>query len=146
MEILILENAEISFTSFTHFFKKTIFSWYWSLFFFSVFAAIIVLNVQVSQNPLIFLRFSLGSILILFLPGFGLLKVLFKNKKLLSVEVIAISVGLSLALTPTICLFLNFTPYGITENTIVIGILIINTIFSLIGISKTYLTTDWACS
>ena len=146
MENLVLKNGEISFGSFVHFFKKTIFSWYWILFFLTVISTLIVLNIPTNQTPLLFLRYTFGSILILFLPGFGLYKILFKSQKLLSIELISFSVGLSLAITPIICLFLDFTSYGITENTIVLGILIVNTIFSLIGITITYLTNDWVSS
>jgi len=61
-----------------------------------------------------FIRTILGLFLILFIPGYSLIVVLFPKKDdLEGVERLALSFGLSIAVTPLIGLVLNYTPWGI---------------------------------
>jgi len=55
----------------------------------------------------------LGSIFVLFLPGYSLIKALFPTRELDNIERTALSVGMSLALVPITGLLLNYTPWGI---------------------------------
>ncbi len=64
--------------------------------------------------PAIVFRWVLGTILVLFLPGYAAIQALFPSgKELDGIERFALSVGLSLAITPLIGLLLNYTPWGI---------------------------------
>jgi uncharacterized membrane protein len=63
-----------------------------------------------------FIRTALGLPLLIFLPGYALIAMLFPEKAGLEwMERIALSVGLSVALVPLIGLLLNYTPWGIKE-------------------------------
>ena len=63
-----------------------------------------------------FVRTALSLPLILFLPGYALIAMLFPEKTGLEwLERIALSVGLSVAVVPLIGLVLNFTSWGIKE-------------------------------
>ena len=63
-----------------------------------------------------FIRTALGLPLLIFLPGYALIAMLFPEKAgLEGMERIALSVGLSVALVPLIGLLLNYTPWGIKE-------------------------------
>lgn len=63
-----------------------------------------------------FIRTALGLPLILFLPGYALIAMLFPEKSgLEGIERIALSVAMSVAVLPLIGLALNFTPWGITD-------------------------------
>ncbi|MEM2168491.1 MAG: DUF1616 domain-containing protein [Candidatus Bathyarchaeia archaeon] len=67
-----------------------------------------------------FMRYALGSIMVLFLPGYSLVEALYPSGGDLSpLERLALSIGLSLALVPLIGLILNYTPWGIRLNPIV---------------------------
>jgi uncharacterized membrane protein len=56
----------------------------------------------------------LGSILVLFLPGYVLVEALYpRQEELGQLERLALSIGLSLAVVPLIGLTLNYTPWGI---------------------------------
>ena len=78
--------------------------------------------------PLVIARWVLGSLFILFLPGYTLIEALFpKRGDLDTIERLALSIGLSLAITPLIGLLLNYTPWGIRLNPIIISL----TIFTL---------------
>jgi len=66
-------------------------------------------------------RIILGLPLVLFLPGYSLIAVLFPRKgDLDAIERIALSFGLSIALVPLLGLALNYTPFGIRLTPILI--------------------------
>jgi len=74
-------------------------------------------------------RIILGLCLVLFFPGYTLLSALFPAEGALgSIERIALSFGLNLAVVPLIGLILNYTPWGITLYPILISI----TVFILV--------------
>ncbi len=63
---------------------------------------------------IIYLRYVLGSIYVLFLPGYVTIEALYPlERELSSLERLALSIGLSLAIVPLIGLVLNYTPWGI---------------------------------
>ena len=69
------------------------------------------------------LRIVLGLPLLLFFPGYVLIAAMFTRKESLgSVERVALSFGLSIAVVPLIGLFLNYTPWGIRLNPVLISI------------------------
>lgn len=69
------------------------------------------------------IRTVLGLLLVLFLPGYALIASLFPKKDDLdSIERLALSFGLSIAITPLIGLALNYTPYGIRLDPILISL------------------------
>ena len=68
-----------------------------------------------------FLRSAFGLGMVLFVPGYALIAALFSGKKDITViERVALSFGLSIAVTPLIGLALNFTPWGIQLDSIAI--------------------------
>jgi uncharacterized membrane protein len=70
-----------------------------------------VLLPPLSETPI---RIALGLPLVLFLPGYSLIAALFPRKgDLASIERVALSFGLSIAVVPLIGLALNYTPFGI---------------------------------
>ena len=83
----------------------------------STFLAIYVMP---STYPLIIFRWIIGSMFVLFLPGYVTIQALFpEGKELDSIERLALTIGLSLAITPLIGLLLNYTPWGIRLDPIV---------------------------
>ncbi len=69
------------------------------------------------------LRIVLGLVFVLFFPGYTLLSSLFpKRGSLGGIERIALSFGLSIAVTPLVGLILNYTPWGISLYPILISI------------------------
>lgn len=101
-----------------------------SLWFWAALAAIILSAAltTVTSGVALYLRYVFGGALVLFLPGYGLIEALYPKKGLDSqVERVALiradmndgltrfalSIGLSLAITPLVGLVLNYTPFGI---------------------------------
>jgi uncharacterized membrane protein len=70
-----------------------------------------VLVPPLNETPV---RIILGLPLVLFLPGYALIATLFPRKDDLDgIERVALSFGLSIAITPLLGLALNYTPFGI---------------------------------
>ena len=66
------------------------------------------------------LRIALGSVFVLFLPGYSLVEALYPREEDLSpLERLALSIGLSLALVPLVGLLLNYSPWGIRLDPVV---------------------------
>lgn len=87
-------------------------AWYWLLV--ALVAGTVALVAASPGPPLIYLRYALGSLFVLYLPGAALIELLYPKKADLSqLERVALSLGLSLALVPLVGLLLNYTPWGI---------------------------------
>ncbi|KAF5436468.1 putative membrane protein, partial [Candidatus Methanophagaceae archaeon] len=70
-----------------------------------------VLIPPLNESPV---RIILGLPLVLFLPGYSLIALMFPRKDDLDgIERVALSFGLSIAVVPLLCLTLNYTPCGI---------------------------------
>jgi uncharacterized membrane protein len=70
-----------------------------------------------------FLRVLLGVPVILFIPGYALIAALFPGAKDIDgIERVALSFGLSIAVVPLVGLALNYTPWGIRLDPIVVSL------------------------
>ena len=88
-------------------------AWLWTGL---VLTALAILSIPLSSlfQPIIYVRYVLGSVYVLFLPGYFTVETLYpRGDELSSLERLALSIGLSLALVPLVGLILNFTPWGI---------------------------------
>ncbi|MEM4617514.1 MAG: DUF1616 domain-containing protein, partial [Ignisphaera sp.] len=84
-------------------------------------------------------RYILGSISVLFLPGYVLIEALYpKEQDLSSLERLALSIGLSLAVVPLIGLLLNYTPWGIRLESVLISLTIFIAIMAIVASYRKY--------
>jgi uncharacterized membrane protein len=89
-----------------------------------------VLIPPLNETPV---RIILGLPLVLFIPGYSLIAALFpREDDLDGIERVALSFGLSIAITPLLGLGLNYTPFGIRLTPILI-VLSVFTISLAIG-------------
>lgn len=101
----------------------------WDLVAAVVIASILVAVVLIFPNSP--LRLPLGLLFVLFLPGYVIVSALFpKEKDLGMIERIALSFGLSIAVVPLVGLLLNYTPWGIRLEPILVSLLIL-----IVGVS-----------
>lgn len=122
--------------------------WYWITIILAASTTLIVFTVPENAFPLVYTRYVLGAIFVLWLPGYSLIKALFPsgatNEKssgsLDSVERIALSMGLSLALVPMVGLLLNYTPWGIRLTPIVLSLLALTTVFATAAVIREHQT------
>jgi hypothetical protein len=95
--------------------------WFWGLTALVVFtfAAVFLIN----TSSLLYLRYALGGVFILFLPGATLIAALYPRAgEMDELERLALSIGLSLAIVPLVGLALNYTPWGITLPPIMVSL------------------------
>jgi hypothetical protein len=102
-------------------------------------ATVLVIYVMPSAFPFVVLRWIIGSVFVLFIPGYVTVEALFpKGRELDSIERFALSVGLSLALVPLVGLLLNYTPWGIRLTPIVISLIIFTVGLAAIALARQY--------
>jgi hypothetical protein len=126
--------------------------WYWITMILAVATAIVVFTVPQDAFPLVYVRYVLGTIFILWLPGYAFIKALFpqhppfakgiahtletSEKNIDAIERAALSIGMSLALVPIAGLLLNYTPWGIRLTPIVLSLLALTIIFATAAIIR----------
>jgi len=86
-------------------------------------------------------RIALGLPFVLFVPGYVFIFALFPEKPgrhrgIESIERVALSLGMSIAIVPLIGLGLNYTPWGIRLEPIVVSLLIFVTGSSMVGMYR----------
>lgn len=96
--------------------------WFWSVVACTI-ATITIVYTSSSLSFIMPLRYVLGTIYVLFLPGYVLVEALYpEERELKPLERFALSIGLSLAVVPLIGLILNYTPWGIRLDPIIISL------------------------
>jgi len=111
-------------------------SWYWTIIAVAAATAALVFTVPDSAIPIVYARYVLGAIFVLFLPGYAFIKALFPMKELDNIERTALSIGMSLALVPITGLILNYTPWGIKTTPVTLSLLALTTIFATAAITR----------
>jgi hypothetical protein len=131
--------------------KEYVFSkqatWYWATIIIAFATAITVFTIPDTAYPVVYFRWGLGTIFLLFLPGFTLIKALFPAKMPIkttsenmdTIERTGLSFGLSLVLVPVVGLILNYTPWGIRLTPITLSLLASAIFFATAGILREYL-------
>ena len=118
--------------------------WYWATVVIAVFTVAVVFTISENFYPWVYLRYVLGAVFVLFLPGYAFIKALFPTQvpiklpteNLDTIERIALSAGMSLALVPIVGLLLNYTPWGIRLTPIVLSLLALTVVFSTVAIVR----------
>jgi len=114
--------------------------WYWITIILTLTTALLVFTIPENAFPLVYARYILGSIFVLWLPGYTLIKALFPEKELDSIERVSLSIGMSLALVPMIGLLLNYTPWGIRITPVTISLLAVTLTFATAAIIRDHQT------
>jgi hypothetical protein len=122
--------------------------WYWVTMVLTIATAVVVFTVPEDIFPLVYLRYVLGTIFILWLPGYAFIKALFpkqlplrtNDKELDTIERIALSICMSIALVPIVGLLLNYTSWGIRLTPIVLSLLTLTATFATAAIIRDHQT------
>lgn len=89
--------------------------------------------------PWSMVRIVAGGAFVLFIPGYALIQLLFPTKDMDTIERIALSVGLSLAVAPLIGLMLNYSPWGIRLDPIAASLSAVSIALAFGGTYKRFL-------
>lgn len=120
--------------------------WYWLTIATGSITAALVFLISEGVYPWIYVRNILGLAFVLFLPGYSFIKALFQDNisaktsvgSLQSIERIALSVGMSLALVSLVGLLLYYSPWGLDLVSVVPSLLALTLIFSTVAVIKEY--------
>jgi hypothetical protein len=131
-------------------------AWYWITMALTIATPIVVFTVPENAYPLVYVRFALGAIFVVWLPGYTFIKALFlqnlplakantaadetSEKDLDTIERMVLSIGISLALVSLMILLLNYTPWGIRLTPIVVTLFPLIIIFATTAIIREYQT------
>ena len=123
--------------------------WFWTTTILVIAATASVFTIPEDAFPIVYARYFLGSLFVLFLPGYSFIKALFpkqvplktRSEELDNIERAALSIGMSLALVPLTGLLLNYTPWGIRTTPITLSLLALTAAFSVAAIIREYQTT-----
>ena len=118
--------------------------WYWITLTLVTTTTLTAFTIPENAYPLVYIRYVLGAIFVLWLPGYSFIRALFpeeiqtkkSTKPLDPIERISLSLGMSLALVPIVGLLLNYTPWGIRLTPIVLSLLSLTTIFATAAIIR----------
>ena len=100
---------------------------------------VIALVFLVQNPPLLYLRYILGSLFVLYLPGYALIEALYpRGDELEALERLALSIGLSLALVPLVGLALNYTPWGIRLTPVTISLALLTEALAFYALYRKY--------
>jgi len=110
--------------------------WYWITMILTFTTAVLVFAIPENAFPLVYARYLLGTIFVLWLPGYSFVKALFPEKELDSIERVALSIGMSLAIVPIVGLLLYYTPWGIRLTPITVSLLAVTVTFATAAIIR----------
>jgi hypothetical protein len=129
-------------------------TWYWVTLAIVATTIAVVFAIPEDLYPWVYIRYVLGTIFVLWLPGYSFIKALFpkdlpfarglartletSEKNLDTIERAALSLGMSLALVPIVGLLLNYTPWGIRLAPISISLLALTVVFSTTAVIRDY--------
>lgn len=114
--------------------------WFWLVFGATILTILSTLFIS-ANAPLgiAVFRWVLGSILILYLPGYCFVETLYPAKgELDDIERIALSIGLSLAITPLTLMVLNFTPWGIRLFPFLTSLVLVTLGLAVVAVLRKY--------
>jgi hypothetical protein len=121
-------------------------AWYGVVIAISIVTTLIVFIIPANWYPFSLVRNILGLIFVLFLPGYAFTKVFFptnlpiqaSSRALDNIERIALSIAMSLALTPIVGLILYYTPLGTGLMPITLSLLSLTMVLATAAITREY--------
>jgi hypothetical protein len=125
-------------------------TWYWITLALTLATIAAIFAIPEDLQPIVIIRYVLGTIFILWLPGYTLIKALFPQtppprpgtwlthtiQNLDTVERTALSIGMSLALVPITGLLLNYTPWGIRLVPITLSLTALTLTFATVALLR----------
>lgn len=113
--------------------------WYWATVSLTAFTALIVLlPILEGIDLVVYMRHILGSIYVIWFPGYTVVKAISPRSELNTIERIALSLAMSLVSVSLVGLLLTFTPWGISTVPVVLSIFALTVIFASAAVIREY--------
>ena len=97
--------------------------WFWAVTALIALTAAVAFSVE--GSALLYVRYALAGVFVLFLPGYMLVSALYPGGELEGLEKAALSIGVSLAIVPLLGLALNYTPWGLGLEPMVVSMVLL---------------------
>lgn len=149
IELVAFFDAAVTFTGYL----KSLFAvWYWIIIAVSLIAVTAFFTISPAVYPLSYIRNVFALIFVLWLPGYAFIKAVFpvnrpvgvSSSSLETIERFALSVGLSIALTPIVGLVFYYSPWGMNMSLIILALFLLTTVLLTVGIFREYKATSGA--
>lgn len=114
--------------------------WFWIITALALASATTTFIIGENSSSIVYVRYVLGSVFVLYLPGYSLIRALFPQKELGDIERIALSIVMSLTIVPITAFALNYTPWGIKLVPVTLSLLALTLIFSIAAIIREHKT------
>jgi uncharacterized membrane protein len=122
-------------------------AWFWTTIILTIAASTIALTIP-EDSQFLPARNILGFILVFWLPGYTFIKALYptklpittKKENIETIERIALSFTMSIALIMITGLLLNYTPWGIRPTPITLSLLTLTVILAIVAANREYNT------
>jgi len=101
----------------------------------ATFAAVYLLP---PEDVLVPIRWVLGILLVIFLPGYVTVQALFPKRDMDKIERYAFSLGLSLAIVSLIAFLLDYSPWGVRLDPVVTTLVLYTVCIGLIALYRKY--------
>jgi hypothetical protein len=119
-------------------------SWFWVTMTLAVATTLVVFIIPEDAVPQVYIRNVLGAAFLAGVPGYSLVRALFPLSKqsedngarIDTIERVALSIGLSLALVPLIGLLLNYTQWGVSLAPIMLSLLTLTAVLAAIALIR----------
>ena len=111
--------------------------WFWAIT--ALVASMVPIVFYVADPPFLYIRYAMGLLFLLYLPGSMLIETLYpKSQELESLERLAFSIGLSLVVIPLIGLLLDYTPWGIRLTPITLSLAAFTEAMAIAALARKY--------
>lgn len=139
-KISLKETKETFPSSFSGFILSDRSAWFWIIAVLTFSTVAVVPAIPENAFPFVYVRYVLGLLYVLFLPGYCFIRAFFMQRELEYLEQIVLSLGLSIVFVFLIGLLLNYLPWGIALIPIVLSLSTIALLFSIIALIREYRT------
>ena len=144
--VIKLENQPLQSRSLATYLKTGEAIWYWVTIAAGAITAALVFTISENVYPWVYVRNVFGVIFVLFLPGYAFIKALFpvnlpaktSTGNLETIERIALSVGMSIAIVSIVGLLLYYSPWGLDLTAIVLSLFAFTLVFATVAVARKY--------
>ena len=133
---ILLYSRKVSFKEFMTDFYLGMTLWLVAM---STAATLLSIYILPESIPWSIVRIISGGVFVLFVPGYALVQLLFPKKEMDLIERVAFSIGLSLAVVPLVGFLLNYSPWGIRLDPIVVSISLLSIVLAFASVYRKYM-------
>jgi uncharacterized membrane protein len=112
--------------------------WFHLIIFYLLITSLSIFTISANQIPFVYVRYLLGTILLIFLPGYCIVKILYPGENINNINTLILSVAISISIVPLVGLLLNHSPWGISFISVAISQILFNLILVFIALIVDY--------